>query len=134
MGRRFLLDTGPIVALYDRNDQFHAQCLELSKSLSGEALTCWPVVTEAIYLLRNSAESIHHLLTRIADRELGILSIDADDAIAVRDIRAKYAVDFADACLMHLSDRENLDEVFTLDYRHFPVYRRATGGALRIIR
>lgn len=134
MALRFLLDTGPIVAIYDRNDQHHASCVELAKSLSGDAFTCWPVITEAMYLLRASSASTNNLLTRIAQREIGILPLDARDAVAIRDISIKYRVDFADACLMHLADRENIDQVFTLDFRHFPAYRRPGGAALQIVR
>jgi len=41
--------------------------------------------------------------------------------------------DLADACLMHLSDREAIPHVFTLDRRHFSVFRKNDGNALTLL-
>ena len=47
-----LTDTGPLVALLDRNDPNHLLCVEAAGKLSrGAMLTTWPCFTEAMYLL-----------------------------------------------------------------------------------
>jgi len=47
-----LTDTGPLVALIDRNDPNHVQCLDATKHLpSGSLVTSWPYFTEAMHLL-----------------------------------------------------------------------------------
>jgi predicted nucleic acid-binding protein len=51
-----LLDTGPIVAFFDKDDQYHARCLESLKKVQEPLLTTWPVITECFYLLGFSPE------------------------------------------------------------------------------
>jgi predicted nucleic acid-binding protein len=48
----------------------------------------------------------------------------------------KYAdqkLDLADATLMHLANRSGIDQVFTLDRRHFSIFRNRDGRALTIV-
>lgn len=42
-------------------------------------------------------------------------------------------VDLADAALVHLASRERIQRVFTLDQRHFYVYRTNEGRPLTIL-
>ena len=47
-----LTDTGPLVALLDADDPYHAACVAASQHLpSGPLLTTWVCFTEAMYLL-----------------------------------------------------------------------------------
>ena len=46
-----LIDTGPIVALFDKNDNHHDKCLLLLKTIKDPLITTMPVLTEAFYLL-----------------------------------------------------------------------------------
>ena len=49
-----LLDTGPIVSLFDASDLYHQVCLEILKKIDNELVTTWAVLTEAFYLLNIS--------------------------------------------------------------------------------
>ena len=47
-----LVDTGPLVALLDRNDAQHKACLRIVQGLAaGSLLTTWPCFTESFCLL-----------------------------------------------------------------------------------
>ncbi len=47
-----LTDTGPLIALLDKNDRHHASCVAVARNLPSEPLlTTWLCFTEAIYFL-----------------------------------------------------------------------------------
>src|SRR4030042_5001430 len=54
---RLLLDTGAFVALLDRSEKNHRQCVGFFSSFSGEIFTTEPVLTEAMYLLGPSVRA-----------------------------------------------------------------------------
>jgi predicted nucleic acid-binding protein len=43
------------------------------------------------------------------------------------------ALDLADAALMYLAERENIDRIFTLDLVDFAIYRTSQNRALTIV-
>jgi predicted nucleic acid-binding protein len=133
---RVLVDAGPLVAIYRERDEHHHVCVEASRQLHAPQYTCWPVATEAAYLLKESPAAVQSLLGKIAAGDLVILPLTRDDAPAIGRIIETFHdqdTDFADACLVHLAEREAISTVFTVDRRHFTVYRTATGWALSLI-
>jgi uncharacterized protein len=133
---RILIDTGPIVALLRRRDAQHALCDAAASELPLPAYTCWPVITEAAYLLRRSPQVVRKLLACCDGSRFEILTLGPDDFPQIAAILADYedqGFDLADAALMHLAQREHIDTVFTLDRRHFSVFRGAQGRALRLL-
>ena len=47
-----LTDTGPLVAIVNRNDPHHEVCVVATKRLpAGPLVTSWPCFTEAMYLV-----------------------------------------------------------------------------------
>lgn len=135
--RRILIDTGPLVALFDRRDAFHQACREQAHQLPGSLFTCLPVVTEASYLLnRYDSRLVHHLLAACRDNVYTLLPLDNSDLGRIDQLIAKYQdlyLDFADAALMYLAERESIEHVFTLDRRDFSVFRTTSGKSLMIL-
>lgn len=134
--RRVLIDTGPIVAILSRRDQYHRICVEALRDMPGPLFTCWPVITEAAWLLRRSSAAVQQLLRSIDTGFLELLPLTTGDAIAIASILKKYddlGIQLADAALVHLAARDGLETVFTLDRRDFSVYRLPRGRAFRIL-
>jgi predicted nucleic acid-binding protein len=133
---RVLADTGPLVAILSQNDQYHELCVKTLEDLPGPLLTCWPVITEAAWLLREYPIAIEKLLRSITDGFLEILPVRGTEAQGITDVMKRYASlgpQFADAMLVYLANRENISTIFTLDRRDFSVYRTGRKGALRIV-
>lgn len=132
-----LVDTGAFVALYEVRDTHHQACTAQVNELPvGKAYTCWPVITEASYLLRAYPKACEQLLQTLEQGVFMLLPLTTSDLEGIRTVFATYHdqdVDLADACLVHLGNRENIETVFTLDRRHFSVYRLENGNPFRIL-
>jgi predicted nucleic acid-binding protein len=131
-----LADTGPIVAILSESDEHHDACIEQLQRIKGPILTCWPVVTEAVWLLRAYPASIARLLSSFNGRPFELAPLNAVDMSGISAILAKYRdldIQLADASLVLLANREGVDTIFTLDRRDFTVLRLARGKKFRLI-
>lgn len=133
--KRVLVATGPLVAILSRADQYHQICVEALREMPGPLFTCWPVLTEAAWLLRRSPEAVQRLLSIVDTGILELLPLTTEDAMPLAAILKKYRdlrIQLADAALVHLAARDGLDTVFTLDQRDFSVFRLPKGKTFRI--
>ena len=55
--RNILLDTGAFVALIDKSQKNHQQCVEFFREFEGKLLATGPVLTETLYLLNSSIKA-----------------------------------------------------------------------------
>jgi predicted nucleic acid-binding protein len=125
-GTAVLVDTGPLVALFDRDDHHHTRCVEVLKHIRQPLVTVWPVLTEAMFLLAFSLEAQETLWEFVERGGLRIGELTSADLPGIRSLMRKYRnrpMDLADAALVHLAERERLRTVFTLDHGDFKVYR-----------
>lgn len=121
-----LVDAGPLVALLNRGDARHDECVNAMRGLSDPLVTVWPAFTEAMYLLGRSWRAQEALWSRLETGALTLAPLDAGDATRMRALMEKYRdlpMDFADAALVHVAERDDVTRIFTLDRRHFTVYR-----------
>jgi uncharacterized protein len=133
---RVLVDTGPLVALIRANDSLHETCLECLQEIHAPLLTCWPVITEAAWFLRDDPFAIQELLLSFSTGFLEFLPMDESALLWVAAFCRRYkklSPQLADASLVYLAERENLDTIFTFDRRDFSVYRLAGGRTLQIL-
>ena len=134
--RRVLLDTGPLVAILDSGDYLHQACLEAANSLPSPLLSCWPVITEALWLLRNDSVAKQKLLRSIGTNFLYLLPLEGREAGGIAEVMARYediSPQFADASLVYLAHREDIETIFTLDDRDFSIYRTARKRPFEIV-
>ena len=125
-----LVDTGPLVALFDAKDQDHGHCRRVLGTLDGELVTTTPVLTEAFHLLRPERHRISGLMDFVRHGGVGVLPLDDQNLRRCFDLMIQYAdlpMDFADAALVAAAERSRTDKVFTLDRKHFTTYRIRRG-------
>lgn len=120
-----LLDTGCIVALLDRSERRHAECVQAIEELTAPLVTCEAVIAEACWLLRTIPHAPETVLENV---EAGVFELPfrlAGSSRAIRALMKKYTrvpMDLADACLVHLADELGTGKILTLD-SDFHVYR-----------
>lgn len=121
-----LVDAGPLVALIHAGDKHHERCAEAFKTLDEPMATAWPSVTEAMYLLGFSWRAQAALWDFLQRGAVDVLPLDQDDMPRMRELMEKYRdlpMDFADAALVRLAEREKTRRIFTVDFRNFRIYR-----------
>jgi predicted nucleic acid-binding protein len=131
-----LVDTGPLVAILRAEDQYHDLCVRTLTQIRDPLLSCWPVITEAAWLLRRHPRAVEKLLLGSAGSFLELAHLSGAEAVPIAEILNRYAglrPQLADATLVYLAERENVHTIFTLDRRDFSVYRTARKRAFRLI-
>ena len=121
-----LVDAGPLVALIEATDRNHASAVAALKTLTGPLFTVWPAFTEAMYILRQSDRSQEALWSAIDSGAIDYAPLGSDDVPRMRDLMREYRdqpMDLADAALVRVAERDGIPRIFTLDRRHFEVYR-----------
>lgn len=134
--RDVLLDTGPLVAALDSRDQWHERCTALWPSLLDRCLTTEAVVTEACHLALRGGGPPYAPLEFLLTAEIPILGLESSGyrrAATLMERFAKVPMDFADACLVALSEALNISTVFTIDRRGFGAYRRPRSRQFAIL-
>ncbi len=123
---RIVVDTGPIVALLNRRDNYHSWAREVLDTLEPPIFTCESVVSEACFLLGGLAggpDAVLDLL--VAD----VVRVDfrlGGEVAPIRGLMRKFAnvpMSLADACLVRMTEIEPQSVIVTLD-SDFRVYRR----------
>lgn len=131
-----LLDTGPLVALFDRDDHHHEACKETLEKLREPLVTTWPVITEAMYLLDFSDKAQDLCLEFIQSGGALIEGSDGETLKRIRELMKQYhdlPMDFADASLVSLSEQIKTTRIFTLDRKDFRIYKTFRGKSFILI-
>jgi predicted nucleic acid-binding protein len=129
-------DTVPLVAIVRTREKAHKKCAAALKAFRPPLLTCWPVLTEAAWLLRDEPGGFKALGGMIDSGLVKLADLDETAVpwiIAFLERYASAEAQLADAALMYLAEREGIDTVFTLDRRDFSIYRTTNGRALAIL-
>ncbi len=123
---RVIVDTGPLVAYFNRRDRWHRWATEQMATLSPPLVTCEAVLTEACFLIQKSGGRPEDLTRKVVQRSLEIGINLEDDASGLESLMQRYRdtpMSLADACLVRLTERLPDCLLFTLD-SDFEHYRR----------
>ena len=100
MNASALIDTGAILALLDRDDEWHSACRQAFNSTPLPLLTTEAVLTESFHLTSRDLGDIRGLWTLLSSGSLRV-----------------------EVTLVHLAARDSLSLILTIDHDDFETYR-----------
>lgn len=124
-----VVDTGPLVALADADDQDHLSCVKWLQSCRSRLVIPATIVAEVCYLLGSRCGArveAAFLETLAAARPFEVAVPTADDFVRMADLVRRYEdlpLGGSDAAVIALAERLQTTEIATLDQRHFRVVR-----------
>lgn len=133
---RALADTGALLAYLDRTDPWHQRCRDTFGQFRLPLTTSNAVLTELFHLLGDDPREVELAWAFIRSGAVTLLPISDRDLPDIEALMRRYQdrpMDYADATLMHLAQRESLSTVFTIDHDDFETYRVGGRKRLRIL-
>jgi predicted nucleic acid-binding protein len=131
-----LVDTGPLVALFDPQDGQHARCVKALKAIREPIITTTPVLTEAFHMLGPASIGSDRLRDFIETGGLSVWFFDRPAltrAFELMELYADHPMDLADASLVTAAEGLGTRRVFTIDRNDFETYRVRRGHRHQLI-
>ena len=125
-----LVDTGPLVALFDPKDGQHERCARALKNIREPISTTVPVLTETFHMLDPHSIGSDRLREFIMNGGLSVWFLDRTTltrAFELMDLYADHPMDLADASLVAAAESLGTRKVFTIDRKDFATYRVRRG-------
>ena len=125
-----LVDTGPLVALFDPRDGQHVRCVKVLKAIREPVTTTIPVLTEAFHMLGPESIGSDRLRELVERGGLSIWFFDRGTVTRAFELMEAYAdhpMDLADASLVVAAETLATRKVFTVDRKDFETYRARRG-------
>lgn len=133
---RTLADTGALLAYLDRNDRWHARCREAFAQLRLPLVTSTAVLTELFHLVGDHSREVQAAWAFVRSGAVTVAPVADLDLPELDLLMRRYRdrpMDFADATLVRLAERESVFTVFTIDHDNFETYRTFGRKRFRIL-
>ena len=133
--KKILIDSGPLIALFDASDDYHNSAIEFIKNNKLPLVTTIASITETLHLLDFNRNAQIDFFGWIKNGAVEIHHIDISDFGRIRQLTEKYLdlpMDFADSCLVLLAERLNINTVVTID-KDFTIYRIKGKNKFKVI-
>ena len=120
-----LIDAGPLIALFNRNDKYHNQIKSFLKEYTGRLISSWPVITEVSHMLSFNIQAQIDFLSWVKLGGVQLIDIDLIGISRIVELSKKYSdvpMDLADASLLVIAEGMNINEIITIDSDYY-IYR-----------
>lgn len=123
-------DTGAIYALYDADDTHHESVRQAVEVEPGPLFLPVALLTEIDYLLstRLGSQAALDFIDSVIEGAFVVVPLFTDDLLRCRALVAQYAdlpLGLADASVVAVAERLELQRLLTVDQRHFRTVRPA---------
>ncbi len=136
MQARGLIDTGAILAILNPKDLWHGRCLDAFRAMKLPLATSAAVCAEIFHLIDRYPNGRELAWQFIRSGAVTLLPITDSDAADLDQLMTRYSdrpMDFADATLVRLAERESLSAILTIDHNDFETYRIGRRSRFRIV-
>ncbi|HVW22177.1 MAG TPA: DNA-binding protein [Opitutaceae bacterium] len=129
---RYLVDAGPLVGAFSRNDRWHAWSRNVLVSLGSEVHTSECVFAEAACRLKPYPMGLISLLDALHSGRVRFSPVYPEHAVRCIELIRKFPdrMDVGDASLVILSELNPRARLITTDAADFNLYRRKDGSAV----
>jgi predicted nucleic acid-binding protein len=120
-----LIDAGPLIALFDKDDKYHDKILDFIKNGKFKFVTTLAVITEVLHMLDFNTNVQTAFLEWVQNKGIRIFDIYQADILTIIELTKKYSdrpMDFADATLVVAAEKTNIKEIISID-SDFDIYR-----------
>jgi uncharacterized protein len=125
-----LIDTGPLVSLFDPKDRDHRHCHAVLNDISEPLYTTEAVLTEILHMLNAGSRGAQGIQEFFLQDYVTLTPLDRTMLQRCFEFMDKYAdlpMDFADATLLVLAEKYRTNKVLTLDFQDFRTYQFKKG-------
>lgn len=122
---KILIDSGPLIALFDSSDKYHQKTVEFIKSSRFLLITTIASITETLHLLDFNRNAQLDFIEWVSRGGVEIANITNPDFQRIKKLTEKYSdlpMDFSDSCLVLLAEKMGINTIATID-RDFSIYR-----------
>jgi len=125
MIKSILIDAGPLIALFDRDDKYHDKIKDYIKRNKVKFVSTIAVITEVTHMLDFNIRAQIGFLEWISQEGIIIHNINQKEIIRIIELSKKYhdvPMDFADATLVVAAEQTGIREIISID-SDFEIYR-----------
>jgi predicted nucleic acid-binding protein len=120
-----LIDAGPLIALFDRDDNYHGEVIDFVKGKKLKFVTTTAVITEVSHMLDFSIDAQILFFEWMMKEGVLLQEIQQKDITRIIELTKKYSdrpMDFADATLVIVAEKTGIREIISID-SDFDIYR-----------
>ncbi|WP_461247887.1 type II toxin-antitoxin system VapC family toxin [Treponema sp. R6D11] len=120
-----LIDSGPLIALFDSSDRHHRRVCSFLKKNPFRYVSTIAVFTEVSHMLDFNTNVQKDFYEWVMHKGVIISDINQNDMLRLVELTEKYSslpMDFADATLVITAEKTGIRKIISID-RDFDVYR-----------
>jgi len=113
-----LIDAGPLIALFDKDDKYHTQIIECIKKEKYRFITTTAVITEVTHMLDFNVDVQIDFFEWMIKDGVVLQEIEQNDISRIITLTKKYRdrpMDFADATLVIAAEKTGIKHIISID-------------------